>query len=79
MTTFKKIKIGDDFIYKDLVYIKLNDKVGFNDRYGSFVIHSNEKVKLISKNNSIISIIETLTPIVVFIFVFTVWCLDKCR
>ena len=48
--TFKKIKVGQDFIYKDLIYVKLNNNVAFNSTYGTFVIHPHEKVKLLNEN-----------------------------
>lgn len=77
--TFKKIKIGQDFIYKDLVFTKLNDQGGFNSSYGTFIIHPTEKVKLLNEN-IYIETIKYLIPVITIIFVLIIfWIHDKCK
>lgn len=44
---FKNVKIGQEFIYNDLLYVKTENNLAFNSRYGSFCIHKDERVKLI--------------------------------
>lgn len=75
---FKNVKIGQDFIYNGLVYTKKEIGLAFNDRYGGFVIHPNEKVKLIKdKTNNFL-------PTIIFIFgcfigVIIFWILMLCN
>lgn len=77
--TFKKIKVGQDFIYKDLIYVKLNNNVAFNSTYGTFVIHPHEKVKLLNEN-IYIETIKNLTPVITIIFVLIIfWIHDKWK
>lgn len=75
---FKNVKIGQDFIYNELIYTKKESGLAFNDRYGGFVIHPNEKVKLIriKTNNFLPTIIFTFGC---FIGVIIFWILMLCN
>lgn len=70
---FKNVKIGQEFIYNDLPYVKTENNLAFNPRYGSFCIHKDERVKIMFnftfdnfKKNFIL-----FTPIIAF----TIGCL----
>lgn len=77
---FKNVKIEQDFIYNELIYTKKESGLAFNDRYGSFVIHPNEKVKMIKTKMNISNFLPTIIfTFGCFIGVIIFWILMLCN
>lgn len=82
MKKFKHIKIGQEFIYNNLQYIKVDEDKGFNKSSGRIIISLNEKIKLIKDENNylqnnfeliITSIVSFLIGCGIGLFIFRVF------